>query len=93
VEPLNGSDLIGRTREGMGRMQAGPLAGYMPYTHGTGEMLQCLAALQPKTLAVMHGSSFRGDCGQALTELGSVIKETFGERAAGLEPGKLGVGS
>lgn len=35
----------------------------------TGPTLARLAVLQPKTLAVMHGSSFRGDGAQALRDL------------------------
>ena len=35
----------------------------------TGPALRALAALSPKTLAVMHGSSFTGDCAGALTGL------------------------
>ena len=31
--------------------------------------LEHLAGLEPRTLAVMHGSSFEGDCGMALREL------------------------
>jgi flavorubredoxin len=35
----------------------------------TGATLRSLAALQPTTLAVMHGSSFAGDCADALRRL------------------------
>jgi hypothetical protein len=32
----------------------------------------------PANLAIMHGSSFRGDGGKALLELASVMKELLG---------------
>lgn len=35
----------------------------------TGRLIRSLASLEPNTLAVMHGSSFRGDAGAALREL------------------------
>ena len=56
------------TKEAMRRLQAGPLAGYMPYTKRTEGVLRSLAELKPDTLAVMHGSSYRGPAGQLLTE-------------------------
>jgi hypothetical protein len=47
----------------------------MPYTPYTDSTLRRLAALQPRTLAVMHGSSFRGDAGAAMLDLAAVIRE------------------
>jgi len=77
VEPLTSSDLIEPTRKGMKQLQQGPLAGYMPYTRQTEGVLRSLAALEPTALAVMHGSSYRGDCGRLLSDLARVIKEEF----------------
>ncbi|MCC9604290.1 MBL fold metallo-hydrolase [Blastopirellula sp. JC732] len=77
VAALTENDLIAPTHQAMQTLQQGPLAGYMPYTRQTEGVLHQLAKLQPETLAVMHGSSYRGECGQLLTDLGSVIKETF----------------
>ncbi len=77
VEPLTSSDLIEPTRKGMKQLQQGPLAGYMPYTRQTEGVLRSLAALEPTALAVMHGSSYRGDCGRLLSDLAGVIKEEF----------------
>lgn len=77
VEPITTADLIGPTRKAMQQLQQGPLAGYMPYTRQTEGVLRSLAALKPKTLAVMHGSSFTGDCACLLTELAGVIKDEF----------------
>lgn len=42
-----------------------------PNTRAT---LERLAALQPKTLAIMHGSSFSGDGAKALGELAAALK-------------------
>jgi hypothetical protein len=50
---------------------------YTPYTDST---LQRLAALKPRTLATMHGSTFVGDGAQALADLAQVIKEVLGGR-------------
>jgi flavorubredoxin len=43
----------------------------------TGPTIRRLAALQPSTLAVMHGSSFHGDCGAALDQLADAYEATF----------------
>ena len=51
---------------------------YAPYTHQTPKLLYSLADLDPKTLATMHGSSFYGDCSQALKDLDIVMKELWG---------------
>lgn len=78
VEPLTESDILGRVRDSILRYQAGPLMDYMPYTPNTRPLLESLAALEPRTLATMHGSSFTGDCGKALIDLDGVMKETLG---------------
>ena len=74
---LTESDLIGPTTAAMEQMQQGPLAGYLPYTHHTRGLLQELADLRPTTLAVMHGSSFRGEAAPLLLELDSVLRTVF----------------
>jgi len=77
VEPITTSDLIGPTRKAMEQLQQGPLEGYMPYTRKTEGVLRSLAELKPETLAVMHGSSYRGQCDRLLVDLAGVIKENF----------------
>ncbi|MCO6431939.1 MAG: MBL fold metallo-hydrolase [Deltaproteobacteria bacterium] len=77
AEPMTSSDLIGPTQLAMQQMQTGPLAGYMPYTRQTEGVLRALAELKPETLAVMHGSSFSGNCAGMLVDLAGVIKENF----------------
>ncbi len=78
VEPLTGSDVVGRSREAMKEYQAGILADYAPYTHYTDALFRKLAALKPERLAIMHGSSFEGDCEGALADLAEAFKEIFG---------------
>ncbi|MGA8508424.1 MAG: hypothetical protein WB762_22675 [Candidatus Sulfotelmatobacter sp.] len=40
--------------------------------------LEKLADLKLKTLAIMHGSSFTGDCARALDNLNVALREVFG---------------
>jgi flavorubredoxin len=77
--PLVSHDLIGPALAAMEQMQQGPLDGYLPYTPQTNCLLDDLAALQPQTLALMHGSSHAGDSGPMLTELAGAIHQVFGE--------------
>ncbi len=77
VAAVTSSDLIGPARQAMQQMQSGPLADYMPYTSRSAGLLAGLAALQPQTLAVMHGSSFTGSGEQMLIDLAGVIQEGF----------------
>ena len=78
VEPLTESDVIDRARKTLVDYQAGPLANYMPYTKQTDGVMQRLAALQPRTLAPMHGSAFVGDGERALRDLAIVMREVLG---------------
>lgn len=77
VEPLTSSSVLERVRQALTGYQAGPLANYVPYTPNTSRILEGLAALQPATLAIMHGSSFHGDCRQALLDLSGIMKEVL----------------
>ena len=79
VEPIIESDVVlERSRAAMIDYQGGPLMDYVPYTHNTKLLLSELADLKPETLAIMHGSSFKGDGERLLQELGPVFKEVFG---------------
>jgi flavorubredoxin len=78
VEPLTSVDVVGRSQQAMKEYQAGILADYVPYTPLTAQNLKKLAALKPKTLAIMHGSSFTGDCAQALDDLHMAFRDVFG---------------
>ena len=78
VEPLTSADVVGRSHQALKEYQTGILAAYMPYTPLTAQNLNKLAELKPKTLAIMHGSSFAGDCARALNDLDVVLREIFG---------------
>ena len=66
VEAQTTSDVVGRFKQDLLREQQGPLANAYPYSSQTEEALRRLASLTPKTLAIMHGSSFIGDGKRAL---------------------------
>lgn len=71
-------DVLERTRAAMEHYQAGPLMEYMPYTHHTGRLLHELADLSPRTLAIMHGSSYSGDGARLLRELDPIFASVYG---------------
>lgn len=74
-EPVIESDIVARARDSIQGSLVGPMAKDMPYTPYTDSTFQRLAALKPITLAVMHGSSFRGDGRKAIIDLAAVIKD------------------
>ncbi len=78
-EPLVESGIVDRAKDAIKGGLAGPLANDLPYTPYTDSTLQRIAALEPKTLATMHGSSFRGDGGRAILDLAAVIKDLLGK--------------
>jgi hypothetical protein len=77
------ADVVGRSHQALKEYQAGILAEYVPYTPLTEQNLKKLADLKPKTLAIMHGSSFTGDCARALGDLNVVLRELFGPQKQG----------
>ena len=77
-KPLTESDVVGRAAEAIREGAKGPLAHDMPYTPYTDTTLRRLAELEPRTLAVMHGSSYRGDAGRAIRELAAVLRREIG---------------
>jgi flavorubredoxin len=79
---LTDKDILEAHQHSLLFYEAGPLMDYTPYNHKTKAMLYQLAALQPKTLATMHGSSFFGNCSQALIDLDEVMKNVWGEKSA-----------
>jgi flavorubredoxin len=60
---VSGADVVGPA------MAAEDMFGFSSLTPATGPTIRRLAGLAPSTLALMHGSSFVGDCGQALRDL------------------------
>jgi len=81
-EPLTESDVAGRAKEAIQGSLSGPMSKDMPYTPYTESTLLRLAALEPKALALMHGSSFRGDGRSAILDLTATIKEALGQPQA-----------
>ena len=75
VQPLTTSDVVGRSVEAMKAYEGGVLADYAPYTHYTDRLFGKLAKLEPRRLAIMHGSSFEGDGVQALQDLAAGFKD------------------
>jgi len=82
VEPVTSDDVIDRYRRAFEAYQQSPvLMDYVPYTENTRRQLANLAALQPRVLAAMHGSTFVGDGAAALIASGDVIQQVSGVSA------------
>jgi flavorubredoxin len=79
VEPLVDTDVVGRARKAMVDFQSTQVLNSISYGPATGRQMAKLAALQPRTLAIMHGSSFSGDGGEAIRNLASVMREVLGK--------------
>ncbi len=77
VTDITDNDILASHKNSMLEYEQGPLMEYTPYTYHTSKILYSLADLKPKTLATMHGSSFFGDCSQALMDLDIVMKELW----------------
>ena len=83
VEPVTTDDVLGRYRRALETYQRSPvLMDYVPYTENTKRQLANLAALQPRMLAAMHGSTFVGDGAAALVASGDAIRQVTGVAAS-----------
>jgi flavorubredoxin len=82
-EPVMEPAIVERARDAIKSSLGGPMAKDMPYTPYTDSTLHRLAALKPSSLAVMHGSSFRGDGGKAILDLAAVIKDLLSKPEGG----------
>ncbi len=78
VEAYTTSDVAGRFKQALIEDQEGPFANAYPYTAQTAGILNRLGELEPKTLAIMHGSAFGGDCRQAIGDLDTAMREVLG---------------
>jgi flavorubredoxin len=78
LEARTEDDIIERSRATLVGYQAGPFANYMPYTPLTAVNIEKLVALDPQTIAAMHGSTFAGNGPKALRDFGGVLKEVLG---------------
>jgi hypothetical protein len=79
-EPATKDDILERSHDALRETEAGPFANYVPYTHHTGRVLESLAEREPKTLAIMHGSSYYGNAAHALRDLATVMREVLGPK-------------
>jgi flavorubredoxin len=79
LRPLTEDDVVETARKSLLGYEAGPLAHPYPYASWTDDTLQMLAGLRPQLLAIMHGSSYRGDGARALRELAAMLAATLGE--------------
>ncbi len=78
-EPVTTADVVGRFADAIALYQAHPvLMDYMPFTPQTRRRLEGLAALKPRLLAAMHGSSFSGDGAGALLAAADVMQKHLG---------------
>jgi flavorubredoxin len=80
VEPVIESGVVDRASEAIFGNLTGPMAKDMPYTPYTEHTLLTLASLEPRTLALMHGSTYTGDGRTALLDLAAVITSALGDR-------------
>jgi flavorubredoxin len=72
---LTESDILGPSE------QAEDLFAYSSLSPTTPKTIDRLAALAPRTLALMHGSSFSGDCGAALNALADAYRHRIAAAA------------
>lgn len=75
VEAKTESDVLGRFKQSFLSDQQSDFANAYPFTPQTEVTLNRLADLDPKTLAIMHGSAFIGDGKNALNDLAVVMRE------------------
>lgn len=80
-EAATADSIMDRCKDALLESEAGPFANYVPYTHHTGRVLETLAEYEPKTLAIMHGSTYHGDGAQALRDLAIVMRDVLGPKA------------
>jgi len=89
-EPATADDIMDRCKDALLQAEAGPFANYVPYTHHTGRVLETLAQYNPKTLAIMHGSTYYGNGAQALRDLATVMRDVLGPKAQEGETTSIG---
>ena len=79
VEAYTSKDIVGRFKEDLIAGEQTPFAGAYPFTAKTEQQLNKIAALEPATIAVMHGSSFSGNGKQAINDLTTAMREVLGD--------------
>ena len=84
LEPITRSDVVGRWDQAIATYQNHPvLMDYVPFTPQTRRHMEKLAALDPRTLAAMHGSTFVGDGARAFRAAADVLERRLGPVLAG----------
>ncbi len=78
VDAVTEEDVVKRFRTAIIEYDKGPFAHYLPYGPNTESILAGLAALQPKILLPMHGSSWRGNGQQTILNMAKMLKEELG---------------
>jgi flavorubredoxin len=79
LTPITSDDVVGRYGDAIKAMQEHPvLMDYMPFTKETRRQLEKLAALKPRLIAAMHGSSYDGDGASALLAAADVMQQHLG---------------
>jgi flavorubredoxin len=73
------TDINGEAHQALLEEQQGPFHDSMAYNFKTDKIIAELAALKPRTLALMHGGSFSGDGQRALNELRRSLKDILGK--------------
>lgn len=69
------ADIMDTVRAVIAESAHGPLAADLPWTPASAAQLARLQALEPRVLAVMHGSTYRGDGAAALRALTGILRE------------------
>ena len=83
TEAITGADVVGRWAHAIEAYQQHPvLMDYVPFTPKTRARLEQLAALDPRMLAAMHGSTFEGDGAHALRCAADALEQRLGARDA-----------
>ena len=91
--PLTETDIVAPARDAIREGARGPLANDIPYTPYTDATLLRRASLEPRTVAVMHGSSYRGDGGRALREPPAAIRVELGQTQSRVRLGAPRIGA
>jgi flavorubredoxin len=73
--PVTEADIMDTVRAVIAESAHGPLAADMPWTPASAAQLARLESLAPRVLAVMHGSTYRGDGAAALRTLTAILRE------------------
>ncbi|REJ75313.1 MAG: MBL fold metallo-hydrolase [Acidobacteria bacterium] len=69
------SGVVGICKDTLEAMQESPLADYLPYTKKTDGILRSLAALEPKTVATMHGAVYSGDGAKVINDYADMLRD------------------